>query len=36
MKQGTQNLLSGTTQRDQAERDVEEGFWVGKHMYTHG
>jgi len=27
---------SGTTQRDGVEREVERGFRMGGHMYTHG
>ena len=36
MKQGTQSLCSGTTQRDGTGREVEGGFRMGGHLCTRG
>ena len=35
MKQGTQSQCTGTTQRDGMGMEVEGGFGMGEHMYTH-
>ena len=34
MKQGTQSLCSGTTQRDGVEREMGGGFRIGGRMCT--
>ena len=36
MHEGTKIQCSGTTQRDRVENEMEWGFTMGGHMYTHG
>jgi len=35
MKQGTQSQGAGTIQRDGTVREMEGGFGIGGHRYTH-